>query len=94
MENKFPVVPRSFGSRQGKRNVLARVSTAADGDHNILPAVHPVGHRRSALRRRQLTRANLLTGSLFVSAQHRATRMVRCCGDLRVAHDNQRFGDN
>src|SRR5204863_534854 len=37
--------------RQGERDVLARIRSAADGDDDVLAPVGHVGHRRSALRR-------------------------------------------
>ena len=60
------------GCGQPERDQLAAVVAAADRDHDVLPAVEHVGHRRPALRRRHVDRADLLAGRLVERAQHRA----------------------
>ena len=45
-------------------------------------------------RRGHPDRADLITVRLVIRTQHRASRMLRCRRHLRVAEDDQRFGDH
>src|SRR5438034_8263290 len=72
-----------------KRQILARIGAAADGDHDILLAVDHIGHGGSALRSGHPDGANLLAGLLVIGSQHCATGSSRGCRDLRVTHHNR-----
>src|SRR5437867_11406614 len=61
-----------WSAGQGERDVLTRIVAAADRDDDVLLAVDAIGHRRSALRRRDEHRADFFAGHLVVRAQHRA----------------------
>src|SRR5438034_6383399 len=62
-----------------KRQILARIGPAADGDQDVLLAVDHIGHRGSALRSGHPDGANLLAGLLVIGSQHRATGSSRGC---------------
>ena len=68
--------PASLDSsaRQFKRDVLARVRSAADRDDNILLAVDHIGHGRAALRRGHPHRAHLAYRSRLSYARSIAPR--------------------
>src|SRR5229473_5862493 len=82
----------SLRRRQTVRNIFPRIRAAAHRHHDVLLALHHIRHRRTALRRRHVHRADFLPGLLVVSAQHRAARMLRGRGDLSIAGDHQRLG--
>src|SRR6266481_639801 len=77
--------------RQRVRNVLARVRPAADGHHDVLLAVHHIGHRGASLRRGHEHGADFLAGRFVVGAQHRAARMIRGGRYVSFACNHQRF---
>ena len=78
--------------RRLDRDELSGVPRAADRDDQILRAVHHVGHRTPALRRRDVHGANLLAGRLVERAQHRAALAVRRRAEVALAGDHQRLG--
>src|SRR6185503_9010906 len=88
--NRFISTPSARWQREG--DVLARIVAAADGDDDVLLAVHEVGHRQPALRRDHPHGADLLAFRLLVGAQHRAARVIGRRRDLRIAHHHQRLG--
>ena len=77
--------------RQREREVLAAVHSAADGDDDVLPAIHGVRHRRPRLLRRHVDTRRLPCRS---SCRRRAA--WRRAGDWarrrqRIAGDDQRL---
>src|SRR5438552_18806554 len=84
---------RSFPRRwQRVSNVLTGVRPAADGNYDVLLAMHHVGHRRTGLRRRHIHRADFFAGGFIVGAQHGPARMIRGCRHMPFARDDQRLG--
>src|SRR6185369_11525036 len=79
---------------QRERNILSRVSTAADRNDDVLLTVEHVSHRRSALWSREKDRADLFARRLVVGSKHRAARMIRSSRHLRISHDDQSLGDH
>src|SRR5262245_37889543 len=79
--------------RQAEREILARVIAATHGNDDVLLAVSQVRHRCSALWRRQIYRANLLSVRLVVRAQHRPSRVIRRGRGLRFTYDEERLRD-
>src|SRR5438105_11168214 len=61
-----------FARRETVREIFARIVATADGDDDVLPAVHHVSHRGAALRCRHPDRADFLPHRFIVGAQHGA----------------------
>ena len=80
------------GFAEARTRCIHRYDRRATATMMHCRAVDRVGHRRSALRRRDAPRADFLAGLLVVGAQHRAALASRRRRDLRIAHDDDRLG--
>src|SRR5262249_19088500 len=69
------------------------VSVASDGNNDVLLAVEHVRHRRTALLRRHVDRADFFTACLVVSAQHSASLAIRSREHTGLTSDQQRLGN-
>src|SRR5712692_9923361 len=79
-----------YGAAQSERDQLTRIIAAADRNDDVLSAVEHVGHRRPALRRWKVDRADLVPGRLVVGTQHRSPP-ERGRRVAALAGDEQRF---
>src|SRR4051812_22358826 len=67
---------RTSGS-QAERDQFTAVAGPADGHHDVLPVSPHVGHGCTALRRRNVGRADFLARCLVIRPQHRPALVVR-----------------
>src|SRR5437867_8678719 len=78
---------------QSECDELGGITTAADGNDDVLLAVQHIGHRRPGLRSRHVDRANLLAVGFVVGPEHGPSLPGWRGEETAFAGDQKRFGD-